>query len=183
MPSARPRLRQEGGNGGGDEVLVLPQSDDQRALLPRCDKRVLVIVVHGHERVVAAQVAEGLAHRLGQVAFVVALDQVGDDLGVGLGGEGVALVAQVAPQLCVVLDDPVEDDVDLIAAVAVWMGVLLGDPAVGRPARVPEPDRRGLRRDGDRAGVAVLRVLLESLPQVGEVADSAHAVDLTVRDH
>ena len=79
-----PRLRQEGGNGGGHEVLVLPQSDDQRALLPRCHKRVLVIVVHGHERVVPAQVAEGLAHRLGQVTFVVALDQVGDDLGVGL---------------------------------------------------------------------------------------------------
>ena len=147
------------------------------------DQRVLVVVVHGDEGVVPAQIAEGLAHRLGQVALVVALDQVGDDLGVGLGGEVVALVAQLAPQLGVVLDDSVEDDVDRVAAVAVWMSVLLGDPAVGRPARVPKPDRRGLRRDGDRAGVAVLRVLLESRPEVGEVADRAHAVDLTVRDH
>ena len=46
-----------------------------------------MVGVHGDERVVAAQVGEGAAHRLGQVAVVVALDQVGDDLGVGLGAE------------------------------------------------------------------------------------------------
>ena len=82
-----------------------------------------------------------------------------------------------------VLDDAVEDDVDLVVAVAVGMGVLLGDPAVGGPARVPEADRRRLRGNRHRSGVAVRGVLLESRPQVREIADSAHAVDLAVREH
>ena len=79
------------------------------------------------------------------------LDQVGDDLGVGLRAEVVAVLDQLAAQLGVVLDDPVENDVDLAAAVAVGMGVLLGDPAVGRPAGVGEADRRLGLGDGDGA--------------------------------
>ena len=89
-----------------------------------------------------AQLGEGLPNRLRQVAVVVALDQVGDDLGVGLGAEDVAVVLEVLAQLGVVLDDAVEDDVDLVVAVAVGMRVLLGDPAVRGPARVGDSDRR-----------------------------------------
>ncbi len=92
------------------------------------------------------------------------------------------LADQLAPQLGVVLDDPVEDDVDLLLAVAVRMGVLLGDPAVRRPARVAKTDRRRLLRDSDPAG-AIRGVFLERRPQVREIADCAHAVDLAVRDH
>jgi hypothetical protein len=46
--------------------------------------------------------------------MVVALDQVGDDLRVGLGAEAMALGLELAPELGMVLDDPVEDDVDLV---------------------------------------------------------------------
>jgi hypothetical protein len=46
----------------------------------------------------------------------------------------------------VVLDDAVEDDVDLARAVAVGMGVLLGDATVRGPARVGEPIVAPLRR-------------------------------------
>ena len=55
-----------------------------------------LVGVHGDEGVVAAQLGEGGAHGGGEVAVVVALDQVGDDLGVGLGAEVVALGLELA---------------------------------------------------------------------------------------
>src|SRR5947199_6307873 len=105
--------------------------------------------MHGDEGVVATQLGEGLPHRGREVALVVALDQVGDDLGISLGAEVVTLLAQLATQLGMVLDDPVEDDVDAGAAVPVWMRVLLGDPAVGGPAGVGDAGGRvgGCDRD------------------------------------
>ena len=177
-PRARAGLGQERGDRGGDEGLALAEADDQRALLTRCDEAVGVLGVHGDEGVMAAELAEGGADRVGQVAAVVLLDQVGDDLGVGLGAESVALGHELAPQLRVVLDDPVEHDVDLVDAVAVRVRVLLGDPPVGRPARVAEADRRRRRGDRDRAGAnRPLGVQAELGPQVGEVADRAHRFD------
>ena len=136
------RLPQEGGDRGGEERLALADADDQRALLAGADEQVGMVGVHRDEGVVAAEVGEGGADGVGEVAVVVALDQVGDDLGVGLGGEDVALGASSLAQLGVVLDDPVEDDVDVVGAVAVRVGVLLGDAAVRGPAGVGEADRR-----------------------------------------
>ena len=99
--------------------------------------------MHRDEGVVAAQLGVGGADRGGEVAVVVAGDQVGDHLGVGVGGELLALGLQALAQLGVVLDDPVEDDVDLAGAVVVGVRVLLGDAAVGRPAGVGDA---GVRR-------------------------------------
>ena len=65
-------------------------------------------------------------------------DQVGDHLGVGLRGEDRALLDQPGLERDVVLDDPVDDDVHLIGGVEVRVGVLLGHPAVGGPAGVPD---------------------------------------------
>jgi hypothetical protein len=92
--------------------------------------------MHGDEGVVAAQLGEGGADRGGQVAVVVACDQVGDDLGVGFRAELLPFGLEPGAQLGVVLDDAVEDDVDPVGAVAVRVGVLLGDATVGRPAGV-----------------------------------------------
>ena len=46
-----------------------------------------MIVVDGDEGEVALELADGGAHGGGQVALVVALNEVGDRLGVGLGAE------------------------------------------------------------------------------------------------
>ena len=151
-PEGGAGLGQERGDRGGDEGLALAEADDQRALLTCCDEAVGMLGVHGDEGVMAAELAEGGADRVGQVAAVVLLDQVSDDLGIGLGAESVALGHELAPQLRVVLDDPVEHDVDLVDAVAVRVRILLGDPPVRRPARVAEAGRRRRRGDRDRAG-------------------------------
>ena len=66
----------------------------------------------------ALELVEGEPRRLDEVAVVVLLDQVGDGLGVGLGGEDVTCCAQALAQLAVVLDDPVEHDRQLCGIVA-----------------------------------------------------------------
>ena len=110
---------------------------------------------------------------------VVALDQVGDDLGIGLGAEPVALELEVASQLGVVLDDAVGDDLDLVVAVSVRVGVLLGDASVGGPAGVRQADRRQRRRNRDRAAVAVGPGAIEpdGGAEVGQVAHGPHGID------
>ena len=111
-----PGLAEEGRDRGGEEGLPLADADHQRTLLAGADEQLGVVDVHRDEGVVAAEIGEGAANRGGQIAVVVALDQVGDDLGVGLGAELVPVGEQLATQLGVVLDDAVEDDVDLARA-------------------------------------------------------------------
>ena len=92
-----------------------------------------------HEREQAAQVEQRPPHRiLETVVLHLALDEVRDDLGVGLGDEAVAFLLQLPLQIEVVLDDAVVHDDDLARAVAVRVRVLLGRPAVRRPARVAD---------------------------------------------
>ena len=98
----------------------------------------------------------------------LALDEVRDDLGVGLGDEPVALALELALQIEVVLDDAVVDDDDLAGAVAVRVRVLLGRPSVRRPARVAD------------AVVAVERVQRDGLLEVRELAGAAPQLDRAV---
>src|SRR5258706_9234720 len=93
-------------------------------------------------RVGAAQLAEGAPYRLVQLGGILemALDQVRDDLGVRLGLEGVPLGLQALLDRQVVLDDAVVDHHEVARAVGVRVGILVGGPAVGGPARVAEAD-------------------------------------------
>ena len=103
---------------------------------------------------------------------------MGDDLGVGLGGERRAARAQLVLQRHVVLDDPVDDDVDAVGAVDERVRVLLADAAVGRPAGVADADRRRSRERGRcRPGLARERRL-----EAVEIADRADGVNLTVAE-
>ena len=70
------------------------------------------------------------------------LQQVHDHLAVGLTREAVPPRLQTGAQLVVVLDDAVVGDGEMASAMPaaeVRVGVLLGDGAVGRPARVADP--------------------------------------------
>ena len=105
---------EEGRDRRGDEALAVAQPDDERALLARAHQHSRVVGRHRDEGVVAAQLVVGAADGLGEVAVQVLGDQVGDHLGVGLGGElgavGLEPLAQVGP----VLDDPVQHDVHAV---------------------------------------------------------------------
>ena len=114
-----------------------------------------------HQREQAAQVEQRTPHRvLETVVLHLALDEMRDDLGVGLGDERVPFLLQLPLQIEVVLDDAVVDDDDAAGAVAVGMGVLFGRAAVGRPARVPDavvPLERAAPRSLPRASTACRR--------------------------
>jgi hypothetical protein len=70
--------------------------------------------------------------------FEIFLDQVRDDLSVGFGDEVVIGFAESFFELEIVFDDAVVNDDDVAGAIAMWMGVLFGGPAVGGPARVAD---------------------------------------------
>src|SRR5262249_2571046 len=86
----------------------------------------------------------------------LALDEVSDDLGVGVGSEFDALLGELALEVQVVLDDAVVHERD--AARDVRVRVRLGRTAVRRPARVPDAER------------ALERLVLQRRDEVAELA-------------
>ncbi len=163
------RLALERGDRRRQEHLTLAHADDERALQPRADEQVRVLLVDDNEREVALELLVDDADGVEQVAPVVALDEVRDHLGVRLRREDVALGLEALLQLAEVLDNPVQRDRDLAPVAArERMRVLLGDLAVRRPARVAD------------AGAGVGAVRLDRLLQVVQVADRADVFEPTV---
>ena len=178
-------LGEERGYVGADKLLALAAADDQRALLARGNKRLGLVEAHRDERVVALHLGVGGAHGGGEVAGVVGGDQVRDDLGVGFRCEHPAALGEAILERHVVLDDPVDHDVDAIGAVVVGMRVLLADAAMGRPAGVADAGRGRTReeRDGASRGLGSAIALSQLGLQRGEVADGAHGLDAVLGDH
>ena len=80
--------------------------------LAGADQQARLVGAHRHERIVAAELGVGGADRDDEVAVVVIGDQVRDHLGVGLEVNTAPVGDQPVLELDVVLDDPVDDDVD-----------------------------------------------------------------------
>jgi len=143
-------VREDRGDVTGDEALLAVETNDQRHVQTRPDQAADLTPVHHHQRVCPLHAPERGADRIGEIALVGVLDQVGDRLGVGLRRERVAAGFQLVPELAEVLDDPVVDHRDLPGAVLVRVGVEVVRPPVGCPAGMGEADRRmrGAIRDG-----------------------------------
>ena len=97
---------------GGDKVLALADTDDQRRTLARGHHAVRLLAAEHGDRVGAVQALDRLLDGVEQVAVVHLVDQVGDHFGVGLAGEHVAERGQFGAQLVVVFDDAVVDQRD-----------------------------------------------------------------------
>ena len=74
-----------------------PDPDDERHLVARADEEAGVVVVDHDEREVPLELVEREPDGLDEVALVVALDEVRDGLGVGLGRERVAVGRRGSP--------------------------------------------------------------------------------------
>lgn len=140
----------ERGDIRGEERLPRPDPHHQ-GVAPRTHHHIRLIGVHGHQREGALQPPRHQPHRLGEVGAggVLLGEEVGDDLGVGLGGQFVPAFGQLLAQGGEVLDDAVVDDGDPARVVHVRVGVGVGGPAVGGPPGVPDRGRPG-RAGADR---------------------------------
>ena len=150
------RHREQSGRVGGEEVVVVAESDDQRAPRPCADDAPRLARRQHGDRVGPVEFRGRRLHRAQQVAATrtvpVRMNQVRDHFGVGLRREDVALRLQPVAQRLVVLDDAVVHDGDL-AAGHVRVRVHRRRRAVRSPAGVRdpgearEPRRLGLRRE------------------------------------
>ena len=122
---------------GGGEVFADAEADDHRRAVARGDDFVGAVGGDDGDGIRSAQAGGGVAHGTQQVVMlaVVAVDEVGDGFGVGVGGEGVARRAQFVADFLVVFDDAVVDDGDSGAA-HVRVGVGFARHAVCRPTGV-----------------------------------------------
>ena len=125
---------------GADEHRALAEADGKRRALARADQKIVLAGKQERQRKGAAQPRQRRFDRLdrGSAALHLLADQMRNDFGVGLGDEFGALGLQLAAQLDEILDDAVVHDGELFGGVR--MGVVLGRPAVGRPAGVADAD-------------------------------------------
>ena len=137
-----PRVGEDRGDVRREERLAVAEPDDERHVHPRPDQPLRLAAVEDRERIRPDRAPQRLPHGLRDVAAIGLLDEVRDDLGVGLRIEAMAGRRELGAQLDEVLDDPVVDDRQLAGAVDVRVGVEVARPAMGRPARVAEPARR-----------------------------------------
>ena len=165
-----PRLLEHRGDVGREDVLPVAEPDDQRRRDPDAHDDVGFIEREDDERVRPVELADRGPHPIRERTLLL-LDQVGDDLGVGVGVKDMAALLETGTQVGEVLDDPVVDHRDTPAAVHVGVRVPVGRRAVGRPPGVPHPDRA---RDGADD--------LEGGVELGQLAGPLHHREATV-DH
>ena len=127
------------GNIGRHEVFAVAQAHHYRRPGPRGHNLIRVFAGNYAQREHAGQLPHGVAHGILQIAVVVLLDQMRDDLGVGLGDELVAFLHQLMLERQIILDDAVVHHHDIAVAIAVRMRVFFRRPPMRGPARVPDP--------------------------------------------
>src|SRR5439155_8134395 len=114
--------------------LVAPVADDEWGVASaEGDERVRRGAVDASDGISALQVAGGPEDRPGQAVGLVALDQMGDDFGVGLGAKPMPFRRQRFAELPIILDDSVVDDGQLRMAIEVGMSIGVRRPAMGGP--------------------------------------------------
>ena len=132
-------VAEDGRNVRCDEELAVAKAHDDRRAVAHGDDLFRIVGRDQHEREQPAHQQQGSPDSvLEPIVLHLALDQVRDDFGVGLGDELVALPLQLVLQVEVILDDAVVDDDDLPGAVAMRVGVLFGRASVRRPAGVAD---------------------------------------------
>ncbi len=160
------RVGEQRGDVARAEHLALADADDERAVGLRDHDLVGCVARDDGDAVGAAHLLERSAHGVDETRGARGqrlVDEVRDDLGVGVAAEPHALGLELPSKRDVVLDDAVVDHGD--APRDVRMGVRFAGTAVRRPARVAD------------AGVPRERALLQRRFEVRELADGAHDLD------
>ena len=159
----------QGRNVGGEEVLPETQAHYEGSGHTDSEDRVGEIGADYAQGVGSLEAGHGLHDRGLEISAVAVFYQVGDDFGVGLADEDVALGAQLLLDSGKVLDDAVVHYGKAAVSADVGVGVdVVGGP-VGRPAGVAYAGKTAY-------GAAVVR----HLEQVGEPSLSLRDSDYTI---
>ena len=142
------RVVKNAGNVGGDEGLALAYADDDRRAEARGDNLVRLGGGENAQGKRAGEALDGAADgdfkrdglAGGDRVVLHLFDEVGNDLGVGLGDELVALLGEFAFEVEIVFDNAVMNHDDAAGAVAMGMGVFFSGAAMGGPARVADAE-------------------------------------------
>ena len=103
------------GRVGCKKMVVLSDADKQGAARTRADHAPGLARADRRNRIGAVKFRDRLANRNEQVSVVIGMDEMRDDLGVGLRDEAITLLLQALPQGLEVLDDAVVDNGNLAA--------------------------------------------------------------------
>jgi hypothetical protein len=166
---------------GAEEVLPVPEPDDQRRVAPGRHHPRRVVGVHRDQGERALELLADPLHRdrEAEPRLELELEQLGRDLGVGLGGQGEVVGLEPGAQLGEVLDDAVVDQGHPAGVPDVGVGVHVVGRPVGGPAGVPDTRRR--RRQGP-VGDRLLEVgelaglLRDRQRRVGDDGDAGRVV-------
>ena len=134
------RVLDESGDVRGEEVLPLPQANDQRGVATSGHDGVRGVGADGHEGESAVETRGHRTHGLGQRGTLLHLQSkhVSGRLAVRLRGEGDATSLKLSAQGGEILDDSIVDDRDPAVEGQVGVGILVGRGTVGRPAGVAD---------------------------------------------
>ena len=113
-------------------------ADDDRRAGPCGYDLVGVLAGERGEGKDSCDFADGGPGRIFEVASPVLFDEMGDDLGIRFGLEGVTFPLKLGFKRDEVLHDAVVDDDDVAGAIAVRMRVLFSGSTVGGPASVAD---------------------------------------------
>ena len=142
------RIRQDGRDIRGNEVLSLAEAEDQRTVLLDGDHGIRPVGAEDAERIAALDPAERQADGLHQIVFlfIIVFQQIGNDLRVRLGAERLALLQQELLQRQEILNDAVVHDADAAVCGHLRMRILVRGCAVRRPAGMADAEITGERR-------------------------------------
>ena len=155
---------------GANEHLALAVADGERAALAGDDHQIVEAAEDHGDGERAFETAERVKRGADRIVARLQLagDEMGDDFGVGVAGEGGAFGDQLFLQLAIILDDAVMHDRDVVGHVRV--GVRLRRLAVGRPAGMAD------------AGLAKQRGGFQPRLEIAQLAFGAAAAKLAMLD-
>ena len=132
----------ERGRIGGEEHLAVADAQHERAAVAGHDQRVGPLGIDDGQPIGADDAPKHLGHDgLERRAVVHQGDEMGEHLGVGVGGEDTAALGELRAQRRGILDDAVVHDGVAAGAVAMGMGVAVARLAMGCPARMGDAER------------------------------------------
>ena len=135
---------------GAHEHLATAEAERERAALPRHDHQIVVAAENHGERERALEALQAVVHGAHRIVagLELARNEMGDDFGVGVAGEGRAVGDELVLQRAKILDDAVMDDRDQLGHVR--MRVRLDRLAVGGPAGMTDAGAALKRRPLDQ---------------------------------